>query len=162
TDGTTPSREEERWQRGRTSAGSGGRGSSRWAWPSCWAPRAAGGRRRRHWRAIQRPPAHRPPRRPRSPHRRRSRSRRRGPGGACCGDAVAGGMAYTPATNSWEELPPAPLAGRQSLTGAWDGSELILVGGSDADGNVFSGAAAYDPARRSWRRLPALHEPRTG
>src|SRR5205823_10994292 len=37
TDGTTPSREEERWQRGRTSAGSGGRGSSRWAWPSCWA-----------------------------------------------------------------------------------------------------------------------------
>jgi hypothetical protein len=83
-------------------------------------------------------------------------------GGGCCGDDVAGGAAYTPSTDTWSRLPAGPLAGRQRTTGAWTGSELVIVGGSTADGAVFTDAAAYNPTTRSWRRLPDLPEPRTG
>jgi hypothetical protein len=69
-------------------------------------------------------------------------------GGGCCGDSNAWGAAYTPATNSWEMLPRAPLAGRQGTVGAWTGTELIIVGGNDADGKVFATAAARAPHGR--------------
>jgi N-acetylneuraminic acid mutarotase len=80
-------------------------------------------------------------------------------GGGCCGDDVAFGAAYTPATETWQRLPASPLAGRQRTVGAWTGTELIIVGGSTADGKVLRDAAAYNPATRSWRHLPALSEP---
>jgi N-acetylneuraminic acid mutarotase len=80
-------------------------------------------------------------------------------GGGCCGYASADGWAYTPAANSWQQLPRGPLAGRHP-TGAWTGTELVIVGGADADGRQFRDAAAYNPATRSWRRLPPMPEPR--
>jgi hypothetical protein len=81
-------------------------------------------------------------------------------GGGCCGESSAEGVAYSPATNTARKLPAAPLAGRQTTTGAWTGKELIIVGGADANGKVFADAAAYNPKTRSWRRLPPLPTPR--
>lgn len=81
-------------------------------------------------------------------------------GGGCCGDDVASGAAYTPETDTWQRLPASPLAGRQRPQGAWTGTELVIVGGANADGKALRDAAAYNPATRSWRRLPAMPEPR--
>jgi Galactose oxidase, central domain/Kelch motif len=82
-------------------------------------------------------------------------------GGGCCGSDSAEGAAYTPATNARQQLPPAPLAGRHT-SGAWTGTELIVVGGGNTDGRIFRDAAAYNPTTRSWRRLPPMPAPRTG
>jgi N-acetylneuraminic acid mutarotase len=81
-------------------------------------------------------------------------------GGGCCGEESDAGMAYTPATDSWQRLPQAPLAGRHT-TGVWTGTEMVVVGG-EARGRIFRDAAAYNPATRSWRRLPPMPAPRTG
>jgi N-acetylneuraminic acid mutarotase len=83
-------------------------------------------------------------------------------GGGCCGDDVAAGAAYTPKTDRWEQLPASPLPGRQETVGAWTGTELVIVGGNNADGKVHADAAAYNPATHAWRRLPAMPAPRTG
>jgi hypothetical protein len=80
-------------------------------------------------------------------------------GGGCCGSDSAEGAAYTPATNSRQQLPPAPLAGRHT-SGAWTGRELVIVGGNNTDGKIFADAAAYNPTTRTWRRLPPLPAPR--
>jgi hypothetical protein len=77
-------------------------------------------------------------------------------GGGCCGDDVAAGAAYTPKTDRWEQLPASPLPGRQETVGAWTGTELVIVGGNNADGKVHADAAAYNPATHAWRRLPAM------
>jgi nucleotide-binding universal stress UspA family protein len=82
-------------------------------------------------------------------------------GGGCCGSDSAEGAAYTPATNARQQLPPAPLAGRHT-SGAWTGTELIVVGGGNTDGRIFRDAAAYNPTTRSRRRLPPMPAPRTG
>jgi N-acetylneuraminic acid mutarotase len=81
-------------------------------------------------------------------------------GGGCCGEDSADGSAYTPATNSWQATPRGPLAGRHT-TGAWTGTELIVVGGGNTDGKIFRDAAAYNPTTRSWRQLPPMPAPRT-
>lgn len=83
-------------------------------------------------------------------------------GGGCCGDAWADGAAYDPAANRWRKLAASPLAGRQRPSGAWTGRELIVFGGSDADGHPLRGAAAYDPVTDRWRRIAALPAPRLG
>ena len=83
-------------------------------------------------------------------------------GGGCCGDDVATGAAYTPSTDTWQPLPPAPLASRHT-SGAWTGREMVVVGGATESGTrYFRDAAAYDPATRRWRSLPSLPSPRTG
>jgi hypothetical protein len=89
-------------------------------------------------------------------------------GGGCCDYYGNDGSAYTPATDSWEPLPQAPLAGRYTA-GAWTGRELIIAGGTGRaqTGNVvrsltFADAAAYNPSTRTWRRLPPMPEPRAG
>ena len=89
-------------------------------------------------------------------------------GGGCCGDAVARGEAYDPATESWRELAESPLAPEQEPLGAWSGHELILFvsGTSAVDGkplpDKLARAAAYDPATDSWRRIAPLPERRLG
>ena len=92
-------------------------------------------------------------------------------GGGCCGDFSAGGSAYTPATNTWRNLPASPLSGRRAPASAWTGKELIIVGGYAEEptgprrvitDRVFADGAAYNPKTRRWRRLPSLPVPRIG
>jgi N-acetylneuraminic acid mutarotase len=84
-------------------------------------------------------------------------------GGGCCGGVDADGAAYTPSTNRWKLLPPAPISGRHGM-GVWTGAELVIVGGSGPDMSegtpVYVDGAAYDPATRSWRPLPDMPVPR--
>ena len=82
------------------------------------------------------------------------------PGGFCIGDPLpgqGGRCAHSPAGNSERKLARSHLAASQSPQGAWTRRELIiLVGGTDADGNAWPArlarAAAYNPATDSWRR----------
>jgi len=59
------------------------------------------------------------------------------------------GAAYDPATNSWRQLPQAPVADYQGLVlaGAWTGREFVVYTGR-------GGGAAYRPRTDEWRRLP--------
>jgi len=87
-------------------------------------------------------------------------------GGGCCGDAWGNGLAYDPATDTYRELAPSPLAPSQGPLGVWTGRELVLLssGFDPAAGKPYPArlarAAAYDPARDTWRRL--ARAPRTG
>jgi N-acetylneuraminic acid mutarotase len=83
-------------------------------------------------------------------------------GGGCCGDAFANGLAYNPATNSYRELAPSPLAPSQHPIGAWTGRELVLFssGINPAEDKPYPAsyarAAAYNPATDTWRRIDPL------
>jgi hypothetical protein len=88
-------------------------------------------------------------------------------GGGCCGGATAQGGAYTPATNTWQLLPPSPLPARH-VTGVWTGTEVIIAGGSRPlngapDGPAtLADAAAYNPVTHTWRTLPPMPQARAG
>lgn len=82
-------------------------------------------------------------------------------GGGCCGDAWSNGAAYNPTTDTYRNLPRAPLAASQHPLGAWTGRELVLlVSGFDPDGKAyparFARAAAYSPTTNTWRRVAPL------
>jgi len=62
------------------------------------------------------------------------------------------GAAYTPATNTWRRIPPAPLRPRDWNTALWTGKEMIIWGGT-ADFAFLGDGAAYDPALDHWRLL---------
>jgi len=59
-------------------------------------------------------------------------------------EGLAGGAAYTPATNRWSALPKAPLRGRCGAVAAWIGREMLVWGGTSA-GTAFSDGAIYRP-----------------
>jgi hypothetical protein len=63
------------------------------------------------------------------------------------------GAAYNPTTDTWRQLPPAPVRGGMG-PGVWTGRELLLVGdpGEAIPGGKLTGAA-YDPASDRWRRI---------
>jgi len=89
-------------------------------------------------------------------------------GGGCCGEYSEDGAAYTPATDSWQQLPRSPLEGRRT-SGVWTGREMIVAGGAGrgpdpkvAEETVLADAAAYHPATRTWRQLAPMPEPRAG
>lgn len=70
--------------------------------------------------------------------------------------ATAAGTAYDPATQTWRELPAAPIVINQG-EGVWTGTELIVYG-ARLDGNNNSSTrssvgAAYSPATDTWREL---------
>ena len=84
-------------------------------------------------------------------------------GGGCCGDVRADGAAYTPATGTWQALPPAPLTARYA-SGAWTGTEVIIAGGYSPQADPVwphADAAAYNPATRTWRKLKPMPEARS-
>ena len=63
------------------------------------------------------------------------------------------GAAYDPATDSWRELPRAPISPRAPLS-VWTGREFILWGTAvRVDARPRDGAA-YDPIANTWRRIP--------
>jgi len=85
-------------------------------------------------------------------------------GGGCCDQELAEGAAYTPATDSWKMLPPAPLLGRHAA-GTWTGTEIVIAGGEGYTGFRpggepiaihFADAAAFDPTTDTWRKLPRM------
>ena len=76
------------------------------------------------------------------------------------------GAAFNPISGRWRRLPPAPLSGRAGAVAVWTGSELIVLGGSDArqlsgynSQNLVAGprdAAAYKPATNTWQSIRAM------
>ena len=75
----------------------------------------------------------------------------------------ADGASYDPATDTWREIPSAPVPARTSSSGVWAGRQMIVWGGV-ASGGTTNGrfeaewvgkGAAYDPARRTWQALPS-------
>jgi hypothetical protein len=87
-------------------------------------------------------------------------------GGTCCGTESNSGTIYTPATNTWQQLPAAPIEPRREAMGAWTGTELVVAGGESGTENqtpaLLSDAAAYNPATRTWRKLPPMPVPTAG
>lgn len=75
----------------------------------------------------------------------------------------ADAAAYNPATHSWRKLPPMPVA-RTAGTAVWDGTEVLVVGGSGRGPTfpLLSRGVAYRPSTNSWRWLPAMEFARTG
>lgn len=65
------------------------------------------------------------------------------------------GAAYNPGTDSWRQLPPAPVEG-DAQKAVWTGQEMLLwlaqTIPSDETGNRLVGAA-YDPVADSWRNI---------
>ena len=66
------------------------------------------------------------------------------------------GAAYDPQLRLWETMPTAPLRPRWGVGAAWDGDELLVVGGRMGSGRVLRDGAAYDPVARTWRQVPSL------
>jgi Kelch motif len=87
-------------------------------------------------------------------------------GGVCCLSQSNGGTIYTPASNTWQQLPAAPIEPRRDAMGAWTGTELVVAGGqSGREGEppvLLKDAAAYNPATRTWRKLPPMPVPTAG
>jgi hypothetical protein len=87
-------------------------------------------------------------------------------GGVCCVSQSNSGTIYTPATNTWQQLPAAPIEPRREAMGAWTGTELVVAGGeSGPEGQqpaLLGSAAAYNPATRAWRQLPPMPVPTAG
>ncbi len=64
------------------------------------------------------------------------------------------GALYRPRTNTWELLPPFPLAnGRRRHGGAWDGLAFMVWGGDD-NGTTLGDGAVYDAFSKQWRTMP--------
>ena len=69
------------------------------------------------------------------------------------------GGSYDPVTDQWSRISQidAPSA-RKEHNAIWTGKEMIVLFGSDQDGETAS-AHAYDPAEDSWRALPSTGTP---
>ena len=66
----------------------------------------------------------------------------------------AHGLAYDPAANRWDDLPPAPVLGRVDPIAVWTGRKLLVWGGTDpyrpfADGAEFLSVPLDQPSGRS-------------
>ena len=83
--------------------------------------------------------------------------------------ATADGAAYSPATNTWQVLPLAPISARVEAVAVWTGAEVVLLGGRTAISTPslpsYPDGAAYNPTTRTWRHIdpPAApnHDPVT-
>jgi Kelch motif len=91
-------------------------------------------------------------------------------GGGCCDSSSNTGAIYDPASDTWAAIPVAPMPAVHAAGGVWDGTELLVAGGSrfgqDSHGVYtdlpMAEAAAYNPNTRTWRRLPPMPAPRGG
>jgi hypothetical protein len=61
------------------------------------------------------------------------------------------------AVGTWKEFAAGPLSPRGEPKGAWNGKELIVVGGLALEQyRALNDGAAYNPATDTWRRIPDL------
>jgi len=73
--------------------------------------------------------------------------------------SLGDGAAYDIATDHWQVLPRAPIAGRYEAVAAWTGTEMLVVGGqrdhAGPQGSIgfLRDGGAFDPLRRHWRRI---------
>jgi hypothetical protein len=67
---------------------------------------------------------------------------------------LARGAAYNPSTNTWRRIAQMP-AQPTGATAAWDGRELLVVGGGKSP-------FAFNPVTSRWRRLHAMPSGRAG
>jgi hypothetical protein len=79
---------------------------------------------------------------------------------------LARAAAYNPATNTWRRIAPLPAA-RDGANVVWDGSEVLVVGGTAPAraGHAPTPATvgfAYSPVSNRWRRLPPMESGRVG
>jgi hypothetical protein len=76
---------------------------------------------------------------------------------------LARAAAYDPATNRWRRIARMPEE-RPGASVAWDGRELLVVGGraGRARGPLRADGFAFDPASNRWRRLAAMPAGREG
>lgn len=65
------------------------------------------------------------------------------------------GAAYSLATDSWSQVPVAPLGSRGNFAVVWSGSEMIVWSGASDATHFADDGAAYDPVTRTWSKLPA-------
>jgi N-acetylneuraminic acid mutarotase len=87
-----------------------------------------------------------------------------GPDGKPWPARLARAAAYNPATDTWRRITPLPAA-RGGATAAWDGRELLVVGGAPAPrgGNpqpLAKVGFAYAPVTNRWRPLPPMESGR--
>jgi hypothetical protein len=90
-------------------------------------------------------------------------------GGGCGKHECRDGAAYNPQSDSWRQLPDAPMPGYAHSV-SWTGEEMIVWGGSDDyesegssgfPGSFLNIGAAYDPDSDTWRMIePSPVEPR--
>ena len=72
------------------------------------------------------------------------------------------GWRYDPFMDSWSAMSvdEAPSARLQPVA-VWNGSELVIWGGKDADGNLLEDGARYDPQTDSWTPITPVGAPRS-
>ena len=68
------------------------------------------------------------------------------------GTFLGDGAAYDPATDTWHELPSAPISARVPLS-VWTGQEFLVWGSGVRAGNHLRDGAAYNPTTNTWRRI---------
>ncbi len=71
---------------------------------------------------------------------------------------IADGARYDPALDEWRSMSIVPVAGRQSHSAIWTGSELIVWGGL-LNGSWTATGGIYDPATDSWRTTSSVSSP---
>ncbi|MBN7768885.1 hypothetical protein KUV44_00300 [Marinobacter daepoensis] len=69
--------------------------------------------------------------------------------------AVNNAAVYSPASNSWQALPPMPTA-RGGATAQSINGQLVVVGGMAADGASLAVVEAYNPSTGQWNTLPSM------
>jgi hypothetical protein len=77
----------------------------------------------------------------------------------------ADAAAYNPTTRKWRELSPMPVARGRDYAAVWDGTEMLVGGGTDrpsASADPLARGVAYNPAANTWRWLAPIEFPRTG
>lgn len=67
---------------------------------------------------------------------------------------VEAGAAYTPGSDSWRPLPPAPLAPRVGAAAVWAGDRLVVWGGFAGPNNPLGDGAAYVREQDAWVTIP--------
>jgi hypothetical protein len=72
------------------------------------------------------------------------------------------GWRYDPMSDSWTTMSAegAPSA-RHEPVAEWSGTELLIWGGKDADGNLMEDGARYNPETDAWTPITRLSAPRS-
>lgn len=82
-----------------------------------------------------------------------------------CGSGGSAAPVGARDSSPWQAVPASPLSPRTGALGLWSGSEVLLIGGSNAapcppsascvppDVPPLADGAAFDPQTRTWRRI---------